>query len=192
MHRLSTSFVLGYHGCPENVAERLLKGEPFVPSTNTYDWLGPGIYFWQSNPRRALGFAREKARRDSQRWRPAVVGAVIELGFCLDLATDSGISAVVGAHAVLAEVLTRSGAEIPTNGGGRDLLLRRLDCAVIRTLHDIRADNDLEPYDSVIDVFVEGEPVYPGAGISSKTHIQICVRRPEIIKGVFRVSSSHL
>lgn len=86
MHALSASFVLGYHGCDRGVAERLLGGENFKLSSNDYDWLGPGIYFWEANPQRGLDFARELAvlKRDKGRIRKAgVVGAVIELGLCL-------------------------------------------------------------------------------------------------------------
>jgi len=43
LHRLSTTFVLGYHGCDGDVAEKLIAGEPFEPSDNDYDWLGHGI-----------------------------------------------------------------------------------------------------------------------------------------------------
>jgi hypothetical protein len=46
MHRLASTFVLGYHGCDRVVGERLLRGTPFRPSDNEYDWLGPGIYFF--------------------------------------------------------------------------------------------------------------------------------------------------
>lgn len=38
-----------------------------------------------------------------------------------------------------------------------------------------------------VGVFVEGEPIYPGAGFDAKTHVQICVCDPACIKGVFRV-----
>ncbi|SPF51914.1 hypothetical protein SBA4_4770009 [Candidatus Sulfopaludibacter sp. SbA4] len=69
MHRLTSTFVLGYHGCDRSIGERLLKGNPFRPSSNEYDWLGPGIYFWEANPQRGLDFARETARR-----RPASLG----------------------------------------------------------------------------------------------------------------------
>src|SRR5271155_2352654 len=62
LHRLS-SFILGYHGCDRKVGERLLEGAAFKPSDNDYDWLGPGIYFWEANPRRALEFATETANR---------------------------------------------------------------------------------------------------------------------------------
>ncbi len=45
MHRLSASFILGYHGCRKSVGEKLLAGADFEPSDNAYDWLGPGVYF---------------------------------------------------------------------------------------------------------------------------------------------------
>ena len=63
MHRLSTAFILGYHGCDRAVGERLLAGEPFEPSDNDYDWLGPGVYFWESNPLHGLEFAVEVSKR---------------------------------------------------------------------------------------------------------------------------------
>ena len=57
------SFVLGYHGCDSEVGERVLAGEmELKPSTNPYDWLGTGIYFWENNPGRALAWARMAAR----------------------------------------------------------------------------------------------------------------------------------
>lgn len=67
MLRLNSSFVLGYHGCDADVAEKLLKKEKFRPSQNLYDWLGHGIYFWEANPQRAMLFAREAMRRPSTR-----------------------------------------------------------------------------------------------------------------------------
>ena len=54
MHRLSTAFVLGYHGCDQSIADRLLAGGAFRKSRNDYDWLGHGIYFWEANPLRGV------------------------------------------------------------------------------------------------------------------------------------------
>ena len=68
-----------------------------------------------------------------------------------------------------------------------DRLRRNLDCAVIRRLHSILEDQDLAPVDTLRGVFIEGKPVYPGAGFDEKTHIQVVVRNPDCIKGVFRV-----
>ena len=188
MHTLSTAFVLGYHGCDRKVAERLLAGEQFTKSTNDYDWLGPGIYFWEANPRRGLEFAREltSLKRGPRVSKPAVVGAVIDLGLCLDLTSTAGIRQVSDAYRELVAITKTAGQKLPENSP--DKMRRPLDCAVIRLLHEIRSNEPgLPAIDAVKGVFVEGEPVYPSSGIHEKTHIQICVMTPDSIKGVFRV-----
>lgn len=40
-------------------------------------------------------------------------------------------------------------------------------------------------YDSVRGVFEEGLEPYPGSAFKEKTHIQVCVRNPNCIKGYF-------
>lgn len=184
MHRLSTSFILGYHGCDRNVGERLLAGESFQPSNNEYDWLGPGIYFWESDPRRGLEFARESARRKNVDQNDSfVVGAVIEPGLCCDLTTAAGIEWVSLAYSGLAKRLPAGGLPVNSSDG----LRRNLDCAVLRWLHKVIEDRALQPIDTLRGIFIEGAPLYPGAGFYAKTHVQIVVRNPNCIKGVFRV-----
>ena len=94
MHNLTASFVLGYHGCDREAGEKLLQNEQFRPSENSYDWLGSGIYFWEANPDRALDWAIQrtanKKSKDVIQTEPFVVGAVIDLGFCLDLISANG------------------------------------------------------------------------------------------------------
>lgn len=186
MHRLSTSFILGYHGCSRKVGERLLGGEFFKPSNNEYDWLGPGIYFWEANPRRGLEFAKETAARKSNPPDDAfVVGAVIEPGYCCDLTTASGIEWVRDAYQSLAKNLPAGGGQLPVNSS--DGLRRNLDCAVIMWLHKRLEERALPAIDTLRGIFIEGDPLYPGAGFYAKTHVQIVVRNPNCIKGVFRV-----
>ncbi|MFM9961639.1 MAG: hypothetical protein ACKV2Q_10475 [Planctomycetaceae bacterium] len=75
---------MGYHGAKVGDAadhgKRLLLGEVGIeewkPSENAYDWLGEGIYFWEHSPERARRWAGEDG---------IVIGAVIQLGNCLDL-----------------------------------------------------------------------------------------------------------
>ncbi len=183
--------MLGYHGCEGDVAERLLAGEPFRVSRNDYDWLGVGIYFWEANPCRGLEFAGELKRRGRGNIdTPAVVGAIINLGLCLDLTTTSGIREVEASFAALRDVADTFDVELPRNS--ENLLLRRLDCAVINILHDIRARQGLAAVDTVRGVFLKGGPIYPTSGLHVKTHIQIAVRNTECIKGVFRVAERFL
>ena len=116
---------------------------------------------------------------------PALIGAVIDLGLCLDLTTSAGVQHVRSAHHQLVQIANKAGYELPKNSP--DLLRRNLDCAVITLLHDIREEADDAPIDTVRGIFLEGAPIYEGSGFFEKTHIQICVCNPECIKGVFRV-----
>lgn len=68
-----------------------------------------------------------------------------------------------------------------------DKILRYLDCMVVNYIHQVRADNALEPFDSVCGLFAEGKAAFEGSLFKEKTHVQICVRNPENIHGVFRV-----
>lgn len=191
MHTLAASLVLGYHGCDAEIAENILKGEDFKSSTNEYDWLGHGIYFWEANPLRGLEFAEEqKKRRPKDVKNAAVIGAVINLGLCLDLTTALGVEQVRIAHEHFQKITEKAGVEIPVNNS--DGLRRNLDCAVVEVLHNIRTDAGTPSIDSVRGAFIEGNPVYASAGFYKKTHIQICVRNPDCIKGVFRVPARHL
>lgn len=172
----------------------MIAGELFTPSENSYDWLGPGIYFWEANPRRALEWADliHKRKHVSEPSDPFVVGAAIDPGFCLDLLTSNGLAAVKAAYEDLAYHMQKSSQQLPQNSGGNDLFLRHLDCAVLRHLHGIRSGIDQTAFDTVRGVFIEGKEVYPTSGFREKTHIQVCVRNPAVIKGVFRVPSRDL
>ena len=64
----------------------ILHGGSLKPSNNSYDWLGHGVYFWENNEQRAFQFAQEASKRTSSSIKePFVIGAVIDLGYCLDL-----------------------------------------------------------------------------------------------------------
>jgi hypothetical protein len=188
VHRLTTGFVLGCHGCDRTVGERLLAGDPFKPSNNDYGWLGPGIYFWEANPVRGLEFAGESRREHVS--EPFVVGTVIDLGLCLDLTTTSGTALVAAAYQSLVAYADSARLELPTNSA--DSLRRNLDCAVLRRLHSLLDEATAPSVDTVRAVFIEGEPIYATAGFHSKTHVQIAVCNPECIKGVFRVPADQL
>jgi hypothetical protein len=42
LSRLLTSFVLGFHGCAQNIGEQALAGNlDLIQSDRDYDWLGP-------------------------------------------------------------------------------------------------------------------------------------------------------
>ena len=186
----STSFILGYHGCPLNIAQRVVAGRDVLyASHNDYDWLGDGIYFWEHNANRAYEFGIESTirKRPSSRQAPriAVVGAVIDLGYCLNLLDSRYIQMVRGAYDELVQFSLESHSLLPRNTGGDDLLKRNLDCAVLRMLHQMRTEKGKPPFQSVRAAFIEGERLYENAGFSTKNHIQICVCDPKCIKGYF-------
>ena len=175
MNRLTASFVLGYHGCDESIAEELLSGTPFEPSQNPYDWLGGGIYFWEANPKRGLDFITKMQTLGIKAVaNPTVIGAVIDLGHCLDLMTATGIGMVEASYESLRAITSAAKGTMPAN---QNKVLRQLDCAVIEHLHSIiAADDDYDDFDTVRAVFTEGRPIYPGAGFDAETHIWSCPR----------------
>lgn len=196
MDPASTSFVLGYHGCDRALAEQVLAGKRSLrPSHNDYDWLGDGIYFWEHNASRAYQFAcevRNRPHNGKQKINePAVVGAIIDLGLCLNLLDSRSTEMVKQAHADLVRLSREAGTQLPSNSGGSDLLVRKLDCTVVRFLHATREEEGNEPFDTVRAVFIEGQRLYANAGFAAKNHIQVCVRNSACIKGYFRPLDEH-
>lgn len=185
-----SNLVIGFHGCDQSIAQKVVIGEEsLLASTNDYDWLGNGIYFWENNEARALQWAQELSKRKNTSIKnPAVIGAVIDLGYCLDLTDSTYLSELRRAYNALVDLYEELGKPLPQNtdiGKSTDKLIRKLDCAVIQTAHKINRDANKRPYDSVKGVFWEGKPLYPNAGFAEKNHIQICVCNPNCIKGYF-------
>lgn len=186
-----SNLVIGFHGCDQLIVEKILNGEDeLTVSQNNYDWLGHGIYFWENNETRALQYAKEMAlRKKNKNIKPAVIGAVIDLGYCMDLTDSFFLEELKEAYNTMKELFKLAEKNMPKNenvGSNTDKLLRKLDCAVIQTAHKINEGANNPPYDSVKGVFWEGKSLYPDAGFSEKNHIQICVRNPNCIKGYFR------
>jgi hypothetical protein len=177
---LPRPIVLGYHGCGRHLAREVVFGrQNLKPSTNDYDWLGHGVYFWAADAKRAIEWAQEGGATD-----PGVVGAAIDLGHCLHLADRNCLEYLREAHAYLTKTCKQRRVPVPQNGGGF-FGNRKLDCAVFETVHDLRRLRGLLPFDTVAAYFVEGEELYAGAAVRALDHVQICVRNPERILGCF-------
>jgi hypothetical protein len=177
--------VVAYHGCDAGTAERLLLGDPFKPSENDYDWLGNGIYFWEYGSDRALQFAREQMARGRAR-EPVHVGALIQLGNCFDLLDTRFTRNLLIGYESWVETSRAEGLSLPQNAGpAPDHKLRYLDRAVLNWYLGL-CEREGRRYDTVRCAFFEGRPVYPGAGIFEQTHIQLAIRNPSCILGVFR------
>ena len=140
-----------------------------MTSTNVYDWLGEGIYFWEYAPYRALDWAQALCAR--QGGEPAVVGVTIRLGRCLNLLDTQYSQELINAYSVVEKRYT--GRRLPRNlDSGRYML----DCAVVNTYCERVKKNSGIQYQTVRGSYPEGEPVYPGSKILSLAHTQIAVR----------------
>jgi len=197
------NLIIGFHGCDKYAAEALITNPNVIRmSQEPYDWLGHGMYFWENNLERAQQWAVERQLRKK---RPvadaAVIGAVIQLGYCCDLMDSRFIGLLKAHYKAMEEVYGKAGNSLPVNTDlssdpYKNKLLRMLDCTVIEFMHTYIAEkyindktvlgfSDLKIFDSTRGVFTEGGPIYKGAEIFEKTHIQICVRNSNCIKGFF-------
>lgn len=179
--------IVGYHGCDEQVAQALLMHTTdFEESDNDYDWLGRGVYFWEYGPARALQFAQDQQKRRKVK-KPAVVGALLQLGNCFDL-MDTGFTAKLSEAHKAYEVVASASGPLPVNELGEEKLLRKLDCAVINWYLDLvesRPKTETK-YDSVRCGFVEGPAAFTGSNIRQQSHVQIAIRNPSCILGIFK------
>jgi hypothetical protein len=167
--------VLGYHGCDPDFAEALIRGETSIaewqPSTNDWDWLGHGIYFWEFAPYRARDWMD----------KGGVVGAVIQLGHCLDLTDIRATGTLAQQFEVVRKLYQDDGRSLPANRGLRS----DLDCLVINELVAASDESGIA-YDTVRSAFLEGEPAFEGSRIFRESHIQVSVLTTASIVGVFR------
>lgn len=186
MPEYQSANIIGFHSCDIEVGIKLLNGEAdILPSENNWDWLGPGSYFWEQDASRSLIYATENAAGKQKNRKPAktpfVIGAIIELGNCLNLVESTSLQILSEAYEGLKEITDRSNEIMPANKNNN----RALDCAVIKYIHETNKKKGLPPCDSIRCAFPEGEEAYPGAMITSRLHIQVCVCNPDCIKGYF-------
>lgn len=187
-----SQLVLGFHGCDATLAEQVVLGKTMLKnSDHDYDWLGPGIYFWENNVDRAEQWAKDNSLlKNSSIKTPGVLGAYLDLGNCLDLTDSGSLKLLKIPYEALKKSSSLTGLEMPVNKDpltihSNDRILRKLDCAVIKTLHELTYKAGLPAFDSVRGVFWEGGELYPGAGFREKNHIQIAIVNPNCIKGFF-------
>jgi hypothetical protein len=178
--------VIAYHGCDAEVAAAVLAGERTLqPSENDYDWLGKGIYFWEYGADRAFRFAQEQVGRGRVK-TPAVLGALVQLGNSFDMMDTRFTRDLADSFRAWRRRAIAEGQPIPKNSGKTPTQeLRRLDCAVLNWYLE-RASRKGLKYDTVRCGFSEGEPAFEGSGIYQESHIQIAVRNPACVLGVFR------
>ncbi len=191
MYTLRPNLILAFHGCDLEERDNLIQSKSAPkPSINEYDWLGHGMYFWENNDQRALEWAewiRDNPKYSQRKIKtPAVLGAVLSLGNCLDLLDSQSIALVKDAyHKFALSYQEQTKQPLPKNAVGPDRVLRYLNCAVINWLHKLVKNAGETPFDSVRAMFPEGTSLYQDAGFRDKSHIQICIRNADCIKGFF-------
>lgn len=190
MANYRTSTVYGFHATDVDIAKKILNHEDtFQPSDGDAHWLGDGIYFWENNLERCKQYGVEDSKRAGSSIKtPLELGALLELGNCLDLLDQEYLDYLAVVYNQLIADLELEGKSLPQNhpiiDGDFDFKKRELDCAVIRYACEL-AEEQGEPFDSVRAVFWEGGELYPGAGFSKQNHIQIAIISPDCIKGIF-------
>ena len=171
--------IIGYHGTTSEIAERLVNGEPFTASSNNDDWFGTGIYFWEYAPKQAWWWA-ENFKKNTE---PAVVGAVIRLGHCLDLLDPLNVKILQEFHNKTLETWNSLGEPIPKNGNQH----KNLDCAVFNLFYNEAHTRPIETARAVYVPTQSNKRAWPRSWIYEQAHIQICIRNPENIIAVWHV-----
>jgi len=142
MYSAGTGIVYRFHGCDRSFGKKIINQKLTLKnSKNEYDWLGNGMYFWENSPSRALEYAenlKENPRQAKQPIKdPCIIGAILHLGNCLDLLDYENLKILKAGF----ELLKATTDKLPKNiaiGKLNELMVRKLDCAVIQTIHQMR------------------------------------------------------
>jgi hypothetical protein len=188
--------VIAYHGCDITTRDDLVTGKAQPKSSeNQYDWLGPGFYFFEADADRAEAFARSAHGHPEKRYTaqpiatPAVVGSVLCIRECLDMTTRRGLTIFEEAVKPTLDGLKAEAKALPKNlpaaDDDGDVLLRHLDNAVFRFLHQYLDSPNKIHYQAVRGAFRQGTPLAENSGFHRDSHIQLAVRDPTCFLGWF-------
>jgi len=201
MYDFRPNTIVGFHGCDLDIRNKLVNQPNQIEiSKRPYDWLGHGMYFWENNYTRAMEWAEARAADGSVN-NPAVLGAILQLGHCCDF-LDSKFTNMIGLYYQAMEAeYENAGKKLPINIDAKndeynDKLIRKLDCATIEFMHEaiekqykediaVKGYSEHSVFDCTRGIFKEGEPAFNGTDIKRKSHIQICIRNMNCIKGFF-------
>jgi hypothetical protein len=119
-----------------------------LPSSNPYDWLYDGMYFFEGDSARALKLAKASSTRPQHKLTrnpiatPAVVGAIIEIDRLFDLTTQSGIENFSLAAKLMVKAYEVNGEDPPKNQpafeGDTENLHRAFDREACKMVHALR------------------------------------------------------
>ena len=147
--------LIAYHGCDATVRDSLVaRRKNPLPSSNPYDWLYDGMYFFEGDSARALKLATASSTRPQHKLTrnpiatPAVVGAIIEIDRLFDLTTQSGIENFSLAAEIMVKAYEVDGEDPPKNKpsfeGDTENLHRAFDREVCKMVHALRRHANTE------------------------------------------------
>lgn len=176
--------VRGYHVTPRSNADSIHR-LGFKPSTNPYDWLGEGIYFFQDGPNFAYHWGTSD-RRAGRHDDLALFAADIELHGFIDLLDFAWGQFLREASATLEEsadpeYLKAKEKQKEYEFGVDQRQGHWLDQYVIQAAASGMKEKGIEVM-GVRSAFWEGAPLYEKSHIMDRQHIQIAVRNVAAIK----------
>lgn len=170
--------LVGFHTTEFDVADSVVnKNIRIDGNRDEKEWLGKGVYVWPDSVEMALAWVRIGV---ANKWlkSPAIIKYDIDPGLCLDVNNEKNYAELREAYNYLKDAHSKLNSDMPVNE--RILngvpINRFLDCFVIETVDFLRRVKKLPRYDTVKGMFEDGQPVFPGAAVKDKTHIQMAVR----------------
>lgn len=167
--------VYGYHGTSADAAAAIIQ-RGFNISSNDYDWLGTGVYFFQDAPLRAWEWANQQHPTN-----PAVIRSVISLEDSIDLLDIKWFPVINEAYSVFVNEYRITNRPLPQQNPERSKA-HRLDCAFFNYIVEQILNPQAEPIRVIRGVFVEGERIFPNSAVFNRAHVQIAVRDSTLIE----------
>lgn len=152
--------------------------EGFRQSDNNYDWLGPGAYFWQDAPNRALDWAKKHHSSS-----PAVVRSLIrfEKEQAMDLLDIEWFDTLQEGYPLFVQQYRRRDFSLPTQDP-RMSKKHVLDHAFLKYASSYFQKSGSRKISIIRAAFTEGVPIFETSAIYNRSHVQIAVRDLTCIK----------
>jgi hypothetical protein len=165
------SLVRAYHAGYASEIQRFLDGaEGISESQSTNNWLGRGVYFWESDHRRAEKWAIRNVRE-------MILECQLETELLIDLLIDDQRSQAFWKLAEEQAAILQSGRCRPND---RSQEYFGLDGELINRLRP-----DLEQsYAGIRMAFCLDEPVLPDGHLFPRQQIQICLWNCQVIRSL--------
>ena len=177
--------VRAYHGTTVSMASRI-RQEGFLDRRirPRPRWLGPGLYFYQEAKLHAIKWAQYLAAKRGE--GIAIVTADIDLSDAIDLLDSTHWDDV---RRIIAGITPPAKNQL-----GPEALFRYLSKTEKESLYHNHEDDhyfthirqayiaDGQKVTAIRAAFIEGSPIHPRSWLFDLSHVQICVKKPEIVK----------